>query len=103
MFEEGSLSNIGKHLGLVTNRDNVFFVFEGNDSLRPCIQGPEGVMEQRKRTKKQPSRDDYAAAWRMIRDQSQIIKLQAETIRRQEKTIGTVLMTYPRLEELRVN
>ena len=59
-------------------------------------------MDQRK-AKKQPSRDDYAAAWRMIRDQSQIIKLQAETIRRQEKVMGTVLMTYPRLEELRVN
>ena len=39
----------------------------------------------------------------MIRDQSQIIKLQAETIRRQDHALGTVLMNYPRLEELRVN
>jgi hypothetical protein len=33
----------------------------------------------------------------------QIIKLQAETICHQEQLLGTVLLTYPRLEELRVN
>jgi hypothetical protein len=53
--------------------------------------------------KKQPTRDDLAAAWKTIRDQSQIIKLQAEQIRRQDKVLGNVLMAYPRLEELRIN
>jgi hypothetical protein len=53
--------------------------------------------------KKQPSSDDFGAAFRTIRDQYQIIKLQAETIRRQERLLGTVLLTYQRLEELRVN
>jgi hypothetical protein len=60
----------------------------------------EGVMAL---SKKQPSRDDLAAAFRTIRDQYQIIKLQGDTIRRQEQLLGTVLLTYPRLEELRVN
>jgi hypothetical protein len=54
-------------------------------------------------SKKQPTREDLAAAFRTIRDQYQIIKLQAERIRCQEKVLGNVLMTYPRLEELRVN
>ena len=54
-------------------------------------------------SKKQPSRDDLAAAFKTIRDQYQIIKLQGDTIRRQEQLLGTVLLTYPRLEELRVN
>jgi hypothetical protein len=56
-----------------------------------------------KQSKRQPTRDDLATAWKTIRDQSQIVKLQAETIRRQEKVLGNVLMAYPRLEELRVN
>ena len=56
-----------------------------------------------KQFKKQPTRDDLATAWKTIRDQSQIIKLQAEAIRRQEQVLGNVLMAYPRLEELRVN
>ena len=60
----------------------------------------EGVM---KPSKKQPTRDDLAAAWKTIRDQSQIIKLQAEKIRRLERVMGHVLLAYPRLEELRVN
>jgi hypothetical protein len=55
------------------------------------------------RSKKQPSLDDLAAAFKMIRDQYQIIKLQGNTIRRQEQLLVTVLLTYPRLEELRVN
>ena len=55
-----------------------------------------------KQSKRQPTRDDLAAAWKTIRDQSQIVKLQSETIRRQEKVLGNVLMAYPRLEELRV-
>ena len=59
-----------------------------------------GVMKQ---SKKQPTREDLATAWKTIRDQSQIIKLQAEAIRRQEQVLGNVLMAYPRLEELRVN
>ena len=53
--------------------------------------------------KKQPTRDDLAATWKIIRDQSQIIKLQAEKIRRQNQVLGTVLMVYPRFEGLRVN
>ena len=52
-----------------------------------------------KQSKRQLTRDDLAAAWKTIRDQSQIVKLQSETIRRQEKVLGNVLMAYPRLEE----
>jgi len=78
------------------------FRIEGNGSLHPRIKSPEGVMNQ-SRVKKQPTRDDLAATWRTIRDQSRIIKLLTETIRRQDKVLGNVLMAYPRLEELRVN
>jgi hypothetical protein len=67
--------------------------------MRPRIKGQGGVMK----SKKQPTREDLAAAFRTIRDQYQIIKLQAERIRIQEKVLGNVLMTYPLLEELRVN
>jgi len=56
-----------------------------------------------KPNKKQPSRDDLAAALIMIRGQAQIIKMQAEKIRRLELTMGRVLLVYPRMEELRVN
>jgi len=55
------------------------------------------------KSKKEPTRESLAAALRTIRDQHQVIKLQAETIRRQEKALGTVLRAYPLLEELRVN
>jgi hypothetical protein len=55
-----------------------------------------------KQSKRPPTRDDLAAAWKTIRDQSKMVKLQAETIRRQEKVLRNVLMAYPRLEELRV-
>jgi hypothetical protein len=54
------------------------------------------------KSKKQPTREDLAA-FRTIRDQYQIIKLQAQTICRQEKMLGNVLMAYPRVEELRIN
>jgi hypothetical protein len=50
-----------------------------------------------------PTRDDLATAWKTIRDQSRIIKLLADKIRRQDQVLGNVLMAYPRLEELRVN
>jgi hypothetical protein len=53
--------------------------------------------------KKQPSRDDLAAALITIRGQAQIIKLQTEKIRRLEQLMGHVLLVYPRMEELRVN
>ena len=55
------------------------------------------------KSRKQPTRDDLAAAWKMIRDQSQIIKLLTERLRRQEQVLGSVLMAYPTFEELRVN
>jgi hypothetical protein len=55
------------------------------------------------RCKKQPTRDDLATAWKMIRDQTQIIKLLTERLRRQERVLGSILMVYPRLEELRAN
>jgi hypothetical protein len=55
------------------------------------------------KSKKQPTREDLAAAFRTIRDQYQIIKLQAQTICRQEKMLGNVLMAYPRVEELRIS
>jgi hypothetical protein len=47
-------------------------------------------------SKKQPTRSDLAAAWKTIRDQSHIIKLQLETIHRQDQVLGTVLMAYPK-------
>jgi hypothetical protein len=53
--------------------------------------------------RKQPTRDDLATAWKTIRDQSQIIKLLTERLRCQDHVLGTVLMAYPRLEELRIN
>jgi hypothetical protein len=62
----------------------------------------EGVMKQSK-FKKQPTRDDLAAAWKTIRDQEQIIKLLTEKISRQDRVMGNVLMAYPRFEELRIN
>ena len=40
--------------------------------------------------KKQPTRDDLASAWKTIRDQSQIIGLQADMIRRQNRLPGTI-------------
>jgi hypothetical protein len=55
------------------------------------------------RCKIQPTRDDLATAWKMIRDQTQIIKLLTERLRRQERVLGSILMAYPRFEELRVN
>ena len=55
------------------------------------------------KTKKQPSRDDLAAALVTIRGQAQIIKMQAEKIRRLEHLMGRVLFVYPRMEELRLN
>jgi hypothetical protein len=58
-----------------------------------------GVMK----CKKRPTRDDLAAAFRTIPDQYQIIKLLTERLRRQDQVLGTVLMAYPRLEELRIN
>jgi hypothetical protein len=53
--------------------------------------------------KTRPTRDDLATAWKIIRDQSRIIRLLADKIRRQDQVLGNVLMAYPRLEELRVN
>jgi hypothetical protein len=58
---------------------------------------------QESRFKKQPSRADLAAAWKMIRDQERIIKLLTEKTYRQDRVLGNVLMTYPRFEELRIN
>jgi hypothetical protein len=55
------------------------------------------------KAKEQPTREDLAAAFRTIRDQYQIIKLQAQTIYGQEEVLGNVLMAYPGLEELRIN
>jgi hypothetical protein len=55
------------------------------------------------KSKKQPTREDLVAAFRTIRGQYQIIKVQANTIRRQEEALGTVLRAYPRIEGLRVN
>jgi len=60
----------------------------------------ERAMNQSK-LKKQPTRDDLAAAWKMIRDQERIIKLLTEKNIRHDLVMGTVLMAYPRFEELR--
>ena len=48
------------------------------------------------RCKKQPTRDDLATVWKMIRDQSQIINLLTERLRRQEWVLVSILMAYPR-------
>jgi hypothetical protein len=40
---------------------------------------------KKSKPKRQPTRDDLASALRTIRDQSQIIGLQAKTISRQER------------------
>jgi hypothetical protein len=45
--------------------------------------------------KKQPTRDDFGAAWKMIRDQSQIIKLLTKRLQRKERVLGSILMAYP--------
>jgi hypothetical protein len=58
-------------------------------------------MKQSK-SKKQPTRDDLAATWKIIRDQSQIIRLQAERIHRQKELLASVLMKCPRLDEFRI-
>jgi hypothetical protein len=58
---------------------------------------------QESRFKKQPTRADLAAAWKMIRDQERIIKLLTEKTHRHDRVLGNVLMTYPRFEELRIN
>jgi hypothetical protein len=59
-------------------------------------------MKKSKR-KERPTRDDLAAAWKVIRNQERIIQLLTERIRHQDRAMGTVLMAYPRLEELRIN
>jgi hypothetical protein len=53
--------------------------------------------------KKQPTRTDLAEAWKMIRDQQQIMKLLNDTTHRQDRVLGNVLMAYPRCEELWIN
>jgi hypothetical protein len=58
---------------------------------------------QQSRFKKQPTRADLAAAWKIIRDQERIIKLLTDKTHRQDRVLGTVLMAYPRFEELRIN
>jgi len=85
-------------LPAVTFRD--IFVLLGNDLQRPAIQASNGGVMK---AKKQPSRDDLAAALITIRGQAQIIRLQTEKIRELEQLMGHVLLVYPRLEELRVN
>jgi hypothetical protein len=55
------------------------------------------------KSKKQPTPEDLVAAFRTIRDQYQIIKLLTERLRCQNQVLGTVLMAYPRFEELRIN
>jgi hypothetical protein len=49
--------------------------------------------------KKQPTRDDLASAWKTIRDQSQIIGLQADTIRGQNRLPGPICKADRRLPE----
>jgi len=62
------------------------------------IKGPEGVM---KKSKKRPTRDDLAATWKIIRDQSQIIKLQAVMIRRQSQVLGDHVDHLPSASSLK--
>jgi hypothetical protein len=85
------------------SRSMTIFTTLGNGILRLHIKhANEGMMKQSK-FKKQPTRDDLAAALNTIRDQFQIINLQAKKIRYLELVMGHVLLAYPRLEELRVN
>jgi hypothetical protein len=54
-------------------------------------------------SKKQPTRGDLATTWKIIRDQAQIIRLQAERIHCQKELLASLLRVYPRLEYLRIN
>jgi hypothetical protein len=54
-------------------------------------------------SKKQPTRDDLATTWKIIRDQAQIIRLQAERIHCQKELLASLLRVYPRLEYFRIN
>ncbi|HXM24027.1 MAG TPA: hypothetical protein VN948_22410 [Terriglobales bacterium] len=51
--------------------------------------------------KKQPTRDDLASAWKTIRDQFQIIGLQADAIRHQDRLPETIYKADKRLPESR--
>ena len=58
---------------------------------------------KKSRFKKQPTRDDLAETWKMIRDQERIIKLLTERIRVQDRALGNALMAYMWFDELRIN
>jgi hypothetical protein len=58
---------------------------------------------KKSRFKKQPTRDNLAATWKVIRDQERIIKLMTERIRLRDRAMGNVLMAYPKFQELWVN
>ena len=58
---------------------------------------------KKSKCKDRPTRDDLAAARKVIRQQERIIEFLTEKNRHQDRAMGNVLMTYPRLEELRIN
>jgi hypothetical protein len=62
-----------------------------------------GAIMKQSKFKNQPTRDDLAAAWKVIRDQERIIRLLIEKTRHQDRAMGNLLMAYPRLEELGIN
>jgi len=47
-----------------------------------CFFGIKCAIVKQNKPKKQPTRDDLASAWKLIRDQSEIIELQAKIHRR---------------------
>jgi hypothetical protein len=62
--------------------------------MRPCIKAAEGVMKLResRKSRKQPSRHDYALALKTIRAQFQTIESQSDTIRRQNQFMVMIWM-----------
>jgi hypothetical protein len=99
-------------IGVVVSFQHSFWCYEirrfrlhptrqGNALVCPCIPSVQGgVMEP---SKKRPTRGDLVAAWKTIRDQYQIIKLQAEKIRRLAQAVRDVLRADPRPAEFYVN
>jgi hypothetical protein len=70
----------------------VFLVEPGATALRATVsKAQEGVMK-RSKSKKQPSRHEYALALKTIRAQFQTIESQSDTIRRQNQFMITIWM-----------
>jgi hypothetical protein len=78
-----------------------FVVLRDNRTVRTRIKS-QGAFMMQARFKRRPTRNDLAAAWKIIRDQSQIIKLQAGRINWQKVLLASLMTIYPKLEELKI-